>query len=634
MINRFEHLKNLIKKIGIAFLLFTLCRIAFYLVNSNYFPNVSFDLFIYGIRFDAVAISFLMAPLIILQLIPAPFRNFNWYKKMLNVFFYVGLIVGLIPNMIDVGYFDYSLKRSTADLYGMITTGDDFITLLPHYIIDFWYAYVILAILIYITVFLHKRFCKLNTKFLPYTVKDYLTHSIIFIVFCGITLIGMRGGTQYKPLSIINAGQYSSAQNIPIVLNTPFAIMKTLSADKIELKTYFTKEELDNIYTPEKYINGTGNLKGKNVVLMILESFSKEYIGYLNEGKGYTPFLDSLMQQSMVYTNAYANGSKSIESLPCILSGLPQLMPSSYIISNYSSNQLDALPKILKKYHYNTSFYHGGANGTMGFNGFVGITGIDDYYGLNEYPKATKEKDYDGLWGIFDEPYLQYFIKELDQKPEPFFSTVFTLSSHHPYTIPNGYKNTFPKGVLDIHESIGYADYSLRQFFEVAKTKKWFKNSIFVFTADHASISESPYYETKLNRFAIPIFIFDPSGNLKGNNDDYFQQIDITPTLLNLLGIQDSIITFGNHSNYSSDNYVINYVNNSYQMAFNDYFLIFNGEETTDFYNIKNDSLLSVNLMGNLNEKEEQARLSAEKKLKAIIQQYNNRIINNELSNE
>ena len=160
MNNHFSHLKSLVKKFTVAFILFSLCRIVFYLFYTHQFDDVSLSLFFYGIRFDMVAISFLFAPLVVLELIPFPFRETNWYQKVLKVIFYTSIIVGLILNMIDVGYFEYTLKRTTADVFGMVTTGDDFFTLLPHYIIDFWYAYVSLAILIYITTILYKKCCK------------------------------------------------------------------------------------------------------------------------------------------------------------------------------------------------------------------------------------------------------------------------------------------------------------------------------------------------------------------------------------------------------------------------------------------------------------------------------------------
>ncbi len=627
-----KHLIVLLKKVGIAFLLFTICRILFFAFNYNHFNTVSIGSFFYGLRFDTVAISFLFAPIIVLQLAPFPFRNFSWYQRTVNIIFYAILTIATLLNLADVAYFDYTLKRTTADVFGMMSEGDDFLTLLPTYVADFWYAFVLLGLLIFIAIYINKKFNKLYINYKPYRLKDYTIHLSIFIATAGLLILGMRGGLQYKPLSIVNAGQYAPAQNVPVVLNTPFTIMKTLNANKLERINYFTEEELKAIYTPEKQMSGIAGFEEKNVVIIILESFAKEYIGALNNGKGYTPFLDSLIGESYVYNKAYANGQRSIESLPCILSGIPQLMSSSFIISNYASNKVDGLPKLLKNHGYNTSFYHGGANGTMGFNGFVGSMGIDDYFGMDEYPNEKIATDYDGLWGIFDEPYLKYFGNELNQKKEPFFSTVFTISSHHPFTIPKEHFGRFPKGTMPVHETIGYADYSLKQFFNSIKSMPWFNNTLFVLTADHSSHSETAYYNSRLNRFAIPSLIYDPTGKIKGTDSSYFEQIDITPTLLDLLNISDSIITFGNSSYSSEKDGVINYINGNYQYAFNDYFLIFNGEKTTDLYNVLNDSLLTKNIIDSLSPIETSIKEQGENQVKAIIQQYNNRIINNQLS--
>lgn len=477
----FSHLFNSIRKLLIAFVMFTLCRVLFVLFNLEHFESIEFSAFFYGLRFDMVAIAFLLAPMLILALIPAPFRNFKPYQKTVSSLFYIALFSGLALNLIDLAYFDFTLKRTTANLFGMISTGDDFWTLLPDYIIDFWYAYLVLAILIFVSVKVHKRMRHVIAPYQPYTGKDYLHHTIVFVVSMGVLVLGMRGGFQYKPLSIINAGQYVSAQNIPIVLNTPFAVMKTISSNSIDEKEFFSDNQLEQIYTPEQLITGDGDFKGRNVVIVVLESFSKEYIGNLNDGNGHTPFLDSLMVESYVFTNAYANGQRSIESLPCIYAGLPQLMNSSYITSNYASNQLNGLPDLLKENGYTTSFYHGGANGTMGFNGFTGMVGIDEYKGMNEYPEQLRKDHYDGKWGIFDEPYLAYFANELSKKKQPFFSSIFTLSSHHPYSIPKKHANKFPKGNLAIHESIGYADFALKQFFSSIQNEPWFKNTLFRF---------------------------------------------------------------------------------------------------------------------------------------------------------
>lgn len=634
----FSHLLILLKKLSVAFLIFTLCRILFYIFNSHHFSDISLSLFIYGIRFDAISIAYLFSPLIILQLLPIPFKNSKGYLLTLSFLFYLGNSIGIILNLVDLAYFDFTFKRSTTDFFSMIGAdgGEDFMKILPHYVIDYWYDYVILIVLVYLSYFLHNKIIKKRIPKFIFQLKDYAIHSLILIVFLGLTVIAMRGGLQYRPIDIVNAGQYAKTKNIPIVLNTPFTIIKTLFDEKLKPIHYFTEEELKTIYTPVTSLKGNNILKGRNVVLIILESFAKEYVGGFNNGKGYTPFIDSLLKESYSFTNAYSNGLRSIQALPSILSGLPPLSNSNFVGSLYAGNKLDALPNQLKNVGYNTSFYHGAANGTMRFNGFTSSIGIDHYYGLNEYPEELKETDHDGFWGIFDEPYMQYYAHELNQKPTPFFSTIFSISSHHPYTIPKKYINKFPKGTLPLHETVGYTDYSLKQFFNTAKKMDWFKNTLFVFTADHSAYSNSPIYNNNLNLYAIPVFFYDPSGKIKGVHNDYFQQTDISPTILDLVGVNDTIISFGNNAFNEDEKFVINFISDTYQISMGDYFLQFSNNETIGFYYIATDSLLQENLITKLISmpKHLKAKEHLEQKLKAIIQQYNNRLINNNLSYE
>ncbi|TXB66637.1 sulfatase-like hydrolase/transferase [Vicingus serpentipes] len=623
----FSHLISLAKKLGISFLVFTFCRFSFYFFNSSFFNDgFPIDAFYYGLRFDWVAISYLFSPFILLSILPFGIRYNKSYKIVIKLLFHIANTIGVIFNLIDLGYYQFALKRTTADFFRFVSTNDDTLKLLPQYLADFWYAFVLLIILISFTEFLYRK-SESPSILVEKSTKNAIAQLLFFIGICGLTAIGFRGGLQLKPLDIINAANNTSPQNVPLVLNTPFCIIKTVLNDQLPVTDFFTPAELPKIYSPAIKLNDDGLFKNKNVVLIILESFAKEYVGYFNNGSGFTPFLDSLINESYAFTNAYSNGSKSIEALPSILAGIPPLMNTPYVISNYSNNKIDALPSILKNNGYNTSFYHGGSNGTMGFNGFTKIAGVDNYFGMDEYP--NKEKDYDGHWGIFDEPYLQYFSNQLNKTKEPFFSAVFTLSSHHPYSIPKKYENKFPVGILDAHETIGYTDYSLREFFNNSKKSEWFKNTLFVFTADHSVSSLNPEYGTLIGRFAIPLFIYDPSSTLKGVDTNYFQHCDITPTVLSLLGINSKIISFGLPLN-KSDRFVVGFSRNTFYLLKNDYLLLFDSENTTGLYNYASDKLLARNLLND--DKYNNIKVKLEKELKAIIQQHNNRLIDNKLS--
>jgi len=629
MKNYLYHIKLFTYRFLLLILFFGISRLLFYLFNYGYFDSIRFvelmKIMFFGIRFDISALYYFNLLFILLSLIPGNYKNNKYYQKILLLLFFIVNSLLLTTNYIDTKFFDFEHKRLTSDIFSSVWLGEDFRTLLPDFIKDYWYIIIIWVVMSF---GLYKFYPKLKSDKIP---KDYLSVSRlfsqvgIFIVLMGIGLIFGRGGLQLKPLRVIHAADYTSAKNIPLVLNTPFTIMKTIGVKSFNAYNYYDKEKLDSIYSPiVKYDNS--DIKHTNIIIIILESFSREYIGALNKGSGYTPFLDSLMKNSLVFTRAFANGKRSMEAMPSIMAGLPALTVETYITSRFSSNKINTIATELGKQGYSTSFFHGGKNGTMGFDKFTKIAGFDEYYGMNEYPS---KKDYDGNWGIYDEEYLQYYCQKLSEFQEPFFTSVFTLTSHHPYEIPEKYKGKFPVGTLNIHESIGYTDYSLNKFFESAKTTNWYNNTLFIITADHTAQAESSYYKNKLGNYAIPIIFYHPSDStFCGKSNIIAQQTDIFPTIMDYLAHGDPFICFGNSLlNDSINHFTVNYINGIYQITEDNYLLQFDGNKAIAFYNIKSDSLLQNNLIDHSDKLRE-----IETHLKAIIQSYQERLIENRLT--
>ncbi len=610
--------------------LFTMSRIIFFFANFQFFKGIEGIEFIKilmgGIRFDIASICMVNLLYVLLQFIPLKIRFRHWYQKSMQILFYTTNSLALMLNFVDVIYFRFTFKRTTSDIFNYMAVGGDFSKLLPQFIVDFWYIVLIMIVFIVALIKLTGIF-KVKDIVISKN-KYYLYHSLFFVVTILLLIMGIRGGLQMKPLEIINSGQYAENKNVPLVLNTPFTIIKTIGLPVLNHTIYFNdQKELSDIYNPIHSGDTTERFRKLNVVIIIVESFSQEHIGALNhiEGySGYTPFLDSLIKKSG-YIKGFANGKRSIEGIPSILAGLPTLMNEAYITSMYSGNKMNSLASILKTKGYHTSFYHGGSNGTMGFDSFTKIAGFDTYYGRNQY---NNEKDYDGKWGIFDEPFLQNYAKQLNATPQPFLSSVFTLSSHHPYNVPEKYKGKFKKGPLEIQESIMYADYSLQKFFETAARMPWFDSTLFVITADHTSEAYYDYYQNNIGKYAIPIIFYMPNTNLKINSQQIGQQIDIMPSILDLLNFDKPYFSFGSSIFDSTQpHFNITYMNGEYQIIKDDYVLRFDGENVKSLYKISNDSLLKNNLMS----KEVSKTAEMENFLKAVIQQYNSSLINNKM---
>ena len=631
-----NYFRPMLRLLGIALLLLWLSRLMFYLFNLQYFSYLGagevMRILVFGLRFDLSTLFMLNAPFIFMMTLPLPVRKYKFWFFSALALFLIANILGLLANVIDIVYFRFTLKRMTADVFSYAANDNSMETLLPQFLKDFWGYFLLFVFLAVMLIMAVKRFKirPLKRDFKPF--QFYGIQIAGFLLAMVITVIGMRGGMQLKPINIVTAGKVSEARNSSFVLNTPFTIIKTVDQESLPRAEYFDELTLDKIYTPIIQPARNKALKSGglpvNLVVIIMESLSAEHVGAFNKNlegyNGFTPFLDSLMQHAAAF-RGFANGKQSIEAIPAILASLPSLLNMPYINSPYVTNKFNSLADLLDAEGYQTAFYHGGTNGTMDFDGFAQMAGFDKYYGRTEY---NNEKDFDGQWGIPDEPFFSYFADGINEMKPPFFATIFSLSAHHPYTIPEKYRNKFPKGNLEIQETVAYADFALRRFFEKAAKMQWYDNTLFVITADHTSEAWLPEYKTKTGMYEIPIVFYAPGFELPRPATTVADQIDIMPSALGLLGYDKPFVAFGQNIFDNADGKAVNYINGVYQLITDSLSLEFDGSNNLSLYNYRRDPLLQHNLLS-ANVREAQRM---EQTLKAVIQQYNNRMIDNQLT--
>lgn len=622
-------LKFLAQLICFILFLFSFVRLLFYIFNYTAFADCNCLLiskaFLYALKFDVSAIAF--TNIITIVLLAFPYNLIaNKFLALSNKIIFVSLnSIALLINLSDCEYFKYSNKRISFDLVQQLTTNQISIKyLLPTLLLKHWYIFIIFSIIVFSIIFVYNKCAiKLNNQNNTIGLKSkyyFLFKSIIFSALISLAIILMRGGLQLIPITIINAGDNVSVKLIPLVLNNPFNLIKSADLNFLQTKNYYANNLAFRNYPLIKQNNSLRSFKKENIVIIILESFSKEYTK-LGKTKSNTPFLDSLMDCSLNFTNAYANGKKSIEAIPAILSSIPSF-EIPYINSIYSSNKIQSIASILKQENYYSSFYHGGINGTMNFNSYTSIAGFNKYFGINEY---NNEKDFDDCWGIWDEPFLNKYASELNKHPQPFISTIFTLSSHHPFNLPSNYKNKFPEKEMPILKCISYTDNSLRLFFNQIKKSNWYKNTLFVITADHTGTPSNDFNFNSIGSFQIPLLFFKPDNSLKGVNENLIQHLDILPSILNYLNFNKKFVAFGNSAFNSEQNkFVINMINNNYLIMQNDSLILFNGTNPTALFNYKTDSLLKNNLLDHKTISNQTLM-----KLKSFIQTYNYSLINN-----
>ncbi len=616
---------NLFKRLSFLFIIYSICRVLFFVFNHSYFNDTSVSDFLkvllYGLRFDAFSIAGTNSLYILLAILPFNFYYHKNYQQVLKLIFITFNSLAIAFNLIDVAYFPYNQKRSTFEVFTLMFGGQtDFLKLVPHFLKDYWYLIFVFIVLVWVVVKLYNYIgSNQNLEKVILNLKNSLQTFILFIVIVFFTVLAIRGGFQRVPIVMLDAVLYVKPQYAPLVLNTPFSILKTIELNELKpLQLMPLADELKN-FNPV-HLPDTGTFKNVNVCVIILESFSKEFTGISNR-KSYTPFLDSLMRHSLVFTNAYANGKTSIDGIPAILASMPSLMQDHYSNSIYSNNTLQTLPNLLKQKGYYSSFFHGGTNGTMNFNSFSTLAGFDMYYGRTEY---NNEADYDGQWGIWDEPFLLNMVKQVTTFKQPFFTSVFTLSSHNPYSIPAQHKNKFKKGSLEIVETIGYTDYALCKFFNEAKKYAWFKNTLFVLTADHTGISDDLFYANPVGQYSIPL-LFYKNNELVGTSNKTVQQIDVLPSILNYMNYNAPYFSFGK-SVFSQTNNTAIYYNEPNFFVINDSIqYVLNNNVITQVYNFKRDSLLTTSIKG----KDSNAEKKLQNFANAFIQNYTNNVLTN-----
>lgn len=624
-------------KILLVVFFFFFSRILFWLFNLHYFSGLPASelarIFLTGLRFDLSSALAVNLPLLILFLLPLPVRDRTGYRKMVTILFYVVNILGFMVNFGDTVYFRFTLKRLTSDFFSYLGIGGDFHALFPQFIKDFWPVLIAWIGVSALFVWLCSRI-RIETPAGNKTARSarwYVFQSTLFVLAAGLAVIGIRGGIRREAITLKTPSSSVSLKYYPLVANTVYTLVHSVNSEPVVRKEFFqSEEELAGVFTPF-HPAGEDTLCPLNVCILVMESFSREHIGALNRDlengryQGYTPFLDSLIGESLVFS-AYANGKSSIQAIPTILSGIPALMDEPLVQSDFSGNQVAGLGGLLRPYGYETAFFHGGTNGIMVYDGFLPGIGFSRYYGRTEY---ANDKDYDGKWGIYDEEFMQFMILKMREIQPPFAVTFFSLSSHHPYGLPGKYKHKFEKGRLPIQQVIRYADFALKEFFHTARQEEWFYNTLFVITADHTSEGYYPWYNTHAGQYSIPLIFYKPGSGLKGFRTEIAQQTDILPTVLGFLGYDKPFIAFGNNLlQEGTERFSVSYLTGSYTLIKDGFSMEFDGVTTNALFDLKQDPLQRNNLAG----KGVKQQDSLEHFLKAYLQQYNNRMIENRLT--
>lgn len=621
----------------LVYVVLMLTRVAFYLYNSDLIGDIGadeyWDLLCGSLKFDTVSMLYVNAIFILFSLLPLHYRERGWWQKALFWYYIIAnTLLIVVINMGDGIYYHYAQKRfDAADLF--FAENGNTPLLMAKFLVENPLMLVWGVALIALLWFGYRRKMELRPLFAG--VWYYVASGLALLFAVALAIGGIRGGftRMTRPITLSNAAIYTAEPaKMTLILSNPFCIIRTMgSVDSYP--TYYDAETLAEIYSPEHFPAGEeaehwATLKGRNVVLFIMESFSAEHSALLcpdvYQGKsqqGFTPFMDSLMQEGYTFYNMYANGKRSIQALPAVWSSIPSFK-SPFANTPHAVADLRSMPEILAEQGYKTMFFCGSDHGSMGFGAYARLAGIDNLYSRQTYNERRGRDDHDGFWGIWDEEFIDYMGEVLSEQKHPFFSTIFTLSSHHPFVIPERYEGKFPKGYTPNHQCVAYVDNALRGFFAKYGSQEWFRNSVFVFVADHVS-SEKYAAKTKTSPgdYHVVGFMYAPESELRGEHREVVSQIDIMPTLLGLLGNEEPYFAFGRDIFAEQERVAmsVNYDNSCFQAITDDYLIRFDEQRVIGVYT-REDELCRENLVG-------QVDVSAiERELKGLIQSYGERI--------
>ena len=388
-----------------------------------------------------------------------------------------------------------------------------------------------------------------------FPLKRQLLYIILSVWLFVFLIVPIRGGLQHIP---VNQSDVYFSDNIfanHAAVNLPWNLMYSLSKRNYENKNpyqYFpdstAKRMVAGLYnTPADNKPSLLNNPRPNVLFIILESYTAKVVGCLGAEPGATPNLDHLAKEGILFDSIYASGDRSEMGLVALLSSYPVQTTTSIVKTPRKTEHLPHLNQILEAQGYNSRFYYGGELAFANIKSYLLNAGYDHLISKFDF----EAKDYNSKWGVHDHVLLQRVIQDLHQEKQPFFTTVFTLSSHEPYDIPipNHFKGS--DETTRFRNSVYYTDYAIGQFIKAAKKEPWWQNTLVVLAADHGHRFPGDDPNDAPSKFRIPFIL--TGGALAMHNQVISKigsQTDIVPTLLTQMNLP--------HNNYQWSKNLLN----------------------------------------------------------------------------
>jgi phosphoglycerol transferase MdoB-like AlkP superfamily enzyme len=516
---------------------FVAAKLVFLLVNihiSYKYISAWPGIFIHGFKLDFSTIGYiLIIPSLILMI--SAFLKGRWPFKVIK--YYSTLLLFLFSFLIITDleiYHEWGFRLDATPLLYLKNIHDSFAST------PLWLITIMILALVFITFWMTRIFRKTTRIDEMNCDKRQWLVLPVFLVITGSLFIPIRGGFETAP---INTGSvYFHTDPFPnhAALNIPWNVMYSITKSKIMVNPYLfdSKLKTNDIIKEYRYSGTTTENKLKisrpNILLIVLESFTANVVGCVNDQIKATPNLDSIAKHGLLFTHFYASGVRSDKGLVAVLSGFPAQPNTSVMIFPDKTQKLPGLPNDLEKAGYSTDFYYGGDINFASMKSYMLNIGFQKIISKYDFPAEQRNMS----WGVADEFLFKKVFEDIRVADTPYFKTVFTLASHPPYDFPGKrWKKDNDRGTEFIN-SIHYTDSCLGLFIHVLEQSGEMKNTLVIMVADHGNLfpGDEPY--NSIQKFHIPMIWYGGALNSTGNIDKIASQTDIARTLLEQLKIK------------------------------------------------------------------------------------------------
>ena len=556
-----------------SLLLLFFVRLFLWLRYSDVFSDLSayetLQSFILGSRVDLISVLTFSSILILVATLPLKLV-FNTYVRT-----FFGVLWGLITATIfavsfgDALYFEYTLRHLSNELFNLSNDTNIIIDMALHSYLLYTVISTlsVLLIILFFTWLFRQKIENQNIN-----VKSWASVLLVIVIlFFGIRnkFTGKSFGTSDAfAVNKVSSGNlalngffsvYRTAKNTGYK-NNHFPFDKALSITKAMLDSNMTQFNTKQAPIERTFINPEG--KKYNVVFVLIESWGAEHLDSYTpyESLGVTPYFTYLSNHGMRFDNFYANGSRSIYGITSILTGVAKPAGFPPIGNGLEFSKLTYLASILKENGYDTLSMQGSSRRSYRMDSVMNLAGFDQYYGKSDIPnvETLDEGHSDGGIGTFDYNTLHFLHQKINTLKPPFFGFVFTASTHTDFHVPQKKYEKFEhslSGYKGYMNTMYYADDAIKRFMNEAADEPWFDNTIFIFTGDHGyksaarGLSKEMRHVTKavasIEHHRVPLVIYAPKIIKPSKNPTLGSHTDILPTVIDLLGLQNSYASIG-----------------------------------------------------------------------------------------